>query len=184
MKPGIRFTLGLLALLSAVPAQPANNPAVASKIDAGVRARGDAIDDLKQGNPTAALAKLRAATKHSARASSDDLQVVGELCSIARELEAASPGSGRAVALTAAAEGAKARPGLSRKEAAALEAHLGELHESVLGDPAKARIFYQSALTLEATRQDARLGLQRLVHLEALIQAKAQENAALRRRGK
>jgi hypothetical protein len=184
MKTRVRLLLGLLAVACHSPAQPANGSASTPKVAAAARARTEALDAIKQGNPNAALARLRAAVKHGAHAPADDVQVVGELCAIARELEAAQPGGGRAAALMAADEGPKAKPRLSRQDAATLDAQLGELHEIVLGNPTKARSFYQSALAQDATRQNARKGLARISRLEALIAAKARENAALRSRAK
>lgn len=184
MHPPLRLAILLLTLSVAPGAQPPGPPGEARKVAAATAARLGAVDDLKQGNPTAALARLRAATNRGPAALSEDAQVVGLLCAIARELEAATPGAGRAAGLTAVAEGQRAKPRLSRREAALMEAQLGELQERTLGDAARARAHYQAALALDASAPAARRGLERLVWRDALIESKARENAALRQRAK
>jgi hypothetical protein len=184
MHPPLRLALFLLTFSAAPGAQPTSPPGEARKIAAVTAARLGAVVDLQQGNPAAALARLRAAASRGHTAFSEDAQVVGQLCAIARELEAATPGAGRPVALIAAAEGQRARPRLPRREAALLETQVGELQERVLGDAARARAHYQAALALDASAPAARRGLERLAWRDALIESKARENAALRQRAK
>jgi hypothetical protein len=184
MNPPLRLALILLTVSPAPGAQPPGPPGEARKIATATAARRDAVEDLKQGNPTAALARLRAATSRGHSAFSEDTQVIGQLCAIARELEAATPGAGRPVALVAAAEGQRSRPRLSRREAALLETQLGELQERTLGDAGRARAHYQAALALDASVPAARRGLERLGWRDALIASKARENLVLRQRAK
>jgi hypothetical protein len=184
MNTAVRIALGLLATAPVHAASPAAPPAPASKVAAALAARTAAAEAFKQGNAGAAIARLQAAASRSPRAPAADVQVISQLCSLARELEAAVPGSGRTAALAAVAEGQRTKVRLSRRDSALVETQLGALHERTLGNPASARTHYQAALALDPSIRDARLGLARLAWRDALIETKARENDALRRRSK
>ncbi|MBI5690194.1 MAG: hypothetical protein HZC55_08840 [Verrucomicrobia bacterium] len=163
-------------------AQPSPPPGGAPARPIAATARSDARAALKNGQADRAFGLLLAGTRATPRGPAVELQAIAELCSIARELESSEPGAGRAVALTARTEGLRVLPRLSRRDAAALESHLGELHEGFLSDRSRARAHYQAALGLDASRRSAREGLARLNRLEALLQSRARDSATLRRR--
>jgi hypothetical protein len=179
---------GVIALVApAAHGQVANASNVAnaaSRVAEQNKARDDAAEALKGGDVPAAMAKLRAAAAADARVVSEDSQVAGNLCAIARSMTADRHRSGPNTTALALSETAKARSRSSGREAAYLDVQAAGVYETVLGDHAKARQAYQSALAQDASRQDAAAGLKRLDRLEALMLAKAQENAALRNRGK
>ena len=147
-----------------------------------LKARGEATAALVAGNPSLALSTLRGVVSRGPQSPAEEAQLIATLCSLSREMEAASPGSGRIAAGLAVAEGKRSRPKLRQREAALADLALGELNEFTLGDHDTARGFYESALGLGATSAAARRGLDRLAWRQALIQAKATESAALRRR--
>jgi len=70
------------------------------------------------------------------------------------------------------------------REGAFLDLQAGELQETLLGDRAKARLFYQAALAQDPRLKEADAGLKRIARAEALALAKAWENAELRTRTK
>jgi hypothetical protein len=146
----------LLATALAVAALQINlHAAPSARATALLRARSEAAAALSAGNPALALATLRGAASRGPLATAEDTQVIATLCSLAREMEAASPGGGRTAAGLALNEGKRARPKMNPREA---------------------------ALGAGATSTAARRGLDRIAWREALISAKASENASLRRR--
>jgi len=110
--------------------------------------------------------------------------VVTALCGIAKSLAAQQHPAAAQTALLAVSEGEKAKMNVSVAERVHLAAQLGELYETTIGDTTRARQQYQAALSLDPLRQDAAQGLWRIARLEALLQAKARESAALRNGGK
>lgn len=156
--------------------------APSARTTAVLRARGEAAAALSAGNPALALATLRGAASRGPLSTAEDTQVIATLCSLAREMEAASPGGGRSAAGLALNEGKRARPKMNPREAALTALALGELNELTLGDHDTARGHYEAALGTGATSAAARRGLDRIAWREALISAKASENTSLRRR--
>ncbi|MCE2863695.1 MAG: hypothetical protein RIR76_1339 [Verrucomicrobiota bacterium] len=153
-----------------------------ARITAALTARGEAAAALVAGNPALALSTLRRAVGRGPHAPSEEAQLIATLCSLSREMEAASPGSGRIAAGLAFAEGKRPQPKLNPREAALADLALGELSEFTLGDHDAARAFYESALGVGATSAAARRGLNRITWRQALIETKAAESATLRRR--
>jgi hypothetical protein len=147
-------------------------------------AKIDAQNLLKSDNAQGALEALRAGLIKGAGAPSPDVQVVTALCGVARALAAEQHPAAANAALLAAAEGETAKAKAPPADRAYLAAKLGELYESTVGDRTAARQQYQLALTIDARRKDAVDGLRRLARVDALLQAKAQENALLRQAGK
>jgi hypothetical protein len=179
MNPSPRL-LAIGIFVAALPLQ--NQAAPSARTAAALRARGEAAAALSAGNPTSALATLRGAANRAPLAPSEDAQVISALCSLAREMEATSPGGGRTAAGVALNEGKRARPKMNPREAALTALALGELNELTLGDHDQARGYYEAALGAGATSAAARRGLDRIAWREALIRAKAAETLALRRR--
>lgn len=149
-----------------------------------VQARAEILPDLKNGDTTSAIAKLRARARKGLQAPAEDVQVVTELCALA-SLEAASDGNPSVSTVQAIVnEAGKAKRKLSQSESAYIDAQVGEVFERAVGSSEIAKQYYQSALAKDATRQDAANGLQRLRSLEELQAAKEKENSELRLRGK
>ncbi len=157
---------------------------MSGKVAQNLSARAAATDLVKSGNSVRALTEIRAGAKRGVAAMMEDTQLVGELCVIAASLGAVQHGTARDAAQLAVNEGAKAKGKVPRREAAYIDAKLGELMEVTNGDVARAQEFYASALALDASRRDADAGLKRLARLEALLRAKETENAILRSGGK
>lgn len=179
MHPLLRhLTAGLLlaGFTSVSTAAPAKRP------EAIIRAKSEAAAALDSGNPAQALASLRAATSRNRLAPAEDAQVIAALCSLAREMEAASPGRGKPAAGLAVSEARRAREKLPPREAALTDLALGELNEVTLGDHESARSHYQSALGSGATSAAATRGLDRLAWRQAQIEALAAGKESLRRR--
>lgn len=184
MNPRRALALILAVLPAALFAQtpPPVPVGAARKIAVHATGRELAADAFKNGNSEAGLAQLRLSAKMGSKAPSVNAQVVGDLCAIVRSMSVGRHPRARETALLAASEAGRLRGSLSRLEAAAVDAQIGALHELFLGDPARARLSYQSALDADATRKDAKEGLARIARLEALIQAKVQESNTLRAR--
>lgn len=172
----------LAAGLSLAALQLQIHAAPSARTSALLRSRGEAAAALSAGNSTLALATLRGAASRGPMAPAEDTQVIAALCSLARELEANSPGGGRTAAGLALNEGKRARPKMNPREAALTALALGELNELTLGDHETARGHYEAALGASATSAAARRGLDRIAWRHALINAKASETASLRRR--
>ena len=173
-----------IAILLGATGAPAQGSEPAAQVTQGISARREATDFMKAGNPQAGLAQLRSAAKQGGAAKPQEVQVVGELCTIARTLTVEKHPSARDTVLLAANEAGSAKAKISRADAADLDAQIGELYERCLGDGVTARQYYNSAVAQDGTRPDASEGLRRLDRFDALVQAKAQENATLRARGK
>lgn len=173
-----------MAMLVGATVSPAQESGPAAKVAQGISARAAATESFKSGNPQAGLAQLRSAAKQGAAAKPQDVQLVAELCTIARTLTVERHPSARDAIMLAASEAESAKGRLGRVDAAYLDAQVGELYERCLGDGVAARRYYNSAVARDGTRKEAVDGLRRLDRLEALLQAKAQENATLRARGK
>jgi hypothetical protein len=174
----------LVAQVATPPGQVAIPPGQAAKVTASLSARDEATESCKNGNAQSAIGKLQGAVKQGQGAPPKDVQVAGELSVIARNLAAAQHSSAQSTAVLAAGELAKARAKTNGREAAALDLQAGELQESLLGDRAKARQFYQAALAQDYRLKEAEAGLKRIARAEALALAKAKENAELRNRVK
>ena len=184
MKARFLMLLALLCGGVALRGQGGVSAATQAKLVQNQAAKDNARDSLKAGNQNSAVAQLRSGLKKGDGGDAGDIEVVGALCSLANSLTAELHPAGRDTALLAVSEASKAKGKLPRAEAAYLDAQIGGLYESILGDRNKAREQYQSALAQDATRKDAAEGLRRIARLEALLQEKARENAALRSRGK
>jgi hypothetical protein len=183
MTPRI-FLTGILLGAAPLIAQVATPPGQAAKVVQSVTARNDATESLKSNNAQAAVATLRAGAEKGAGAASEDAQVASALWVIARNLSASQHPSAPATVAVAAGELAKARAKTNGREGAFLDLQAGELQETLLGDGAKARLFYQAALAQDPRLKEADAGLKRIARAEALALAKARENAELRTRTK
>lgn len=182
-----RYSLAAALLGLALPAFAQTIPALsnaATKVQQSAAAKNSALDSFKAGDAAAGLATLRADGKAANRSTAQEVQVAGDLCSIARALSIGGFATSQSTAALAAAEIAKARLKTSGRDAAYLDVLAADLYENILGDQEKARQFYQSALAQNPNRKDAEEGLKRIARLQALLQARAQENTALRSKGK
>lgn len=174
-------TIILIAALAAAPVcgQPATKDVVQR-----ANSRSEALDAIKAGDHAGAVVKLRAGVKRGPRAADEDVQIVGDLCFMARELQGAGHPAGRVAAQLAVTEATKAKGKTSRRDQAYLDALIGELYETVIGDADKAKEKYRSALSQDSTRKDAATGLDRLGYLQTTLRQKQAENEFLRSGGK
>lgn len=173
-----------IILIVAVATAPVFGQVAAQDVVHRANSRSQAFDAIKAGDDASAVAKLRAGVKRGPRAADEDVQVVGDLCFLARELQGAGHAAGRVAAQLAVTEATKAKGRTSRRDQAYLDVLIGELYETVIGDGDKAKEKYRSALAQDSTRKDAAAGLDRLGYLQTTLRQKQAENEFLRNGGK
>lgn len=173
-----------IILFAALAVAPVFGQVAAKDIAHRANQRAQAMDAIKAGDEARALTKLRAGVKRGPRAADEDVQVVGDLCFMARELQGNGHAAGRAVAQLAVAEATKAKGKSAGRDQAYLDALIGDLYETVLGESEKAKEKYRSALAQDPTRKDAAAGLERIGYLQTTLRQKQAEAELLRSGGK
>lgn len=181
------LVLGALAALSAPSASAQNDQARANAAivaaQRSIDARREAYDAFKNGNPTAALARLAAKNASNANARDADLELADDLafiaCQFASENEAAHA---RDVAGLAIAKLQVARGRVTPREAVQGLALSGELTDHVLRDSRQAIALYEQVMAADPSAPQV---AERLAHLKAVEKRAAEKTAAnelLRRR--
>ncbi len=173
-----------IILIAALAASPVFGQGSAKGVVPRANSRSQALEAIKAGDAVSAVARLRAGVKRGPRAADEDVQIVADVCFMARELQGAGHAAGRVAGELAITEATKAKGKTSRRDQAYLDARIGELYETVIGDADKAKEKYRSALSQDSTRKDAAAGLDRLGYLQSTLRQKQAENEFLRNGGK